>query len=182
MASGTPARPPSQGARQPAVVVRPARLNDVSRLSAFFLEAWREAGPRALGFAGATDESIREIATEEFLGKRLSTPTMQMTVAEEGRRFIGFASVRAMGGREAELSGIVVLRSEAGKGVGSRLLRKALDGARKRGYASILAKTEVANERAIRFYKGAGFTESGKTVQRIGGSRVELRIMVKRLR
>ncbi len=170
------------GERTPPLSIRPARANDVSKLSSFFAEAWKEAGPGALGFAGATDEAIKEIASEEFLKRRLATPTIQMTVAEEGRRIIGFSSVRRLEGREAELSAIVVLESATGRGVGSRLLRKALDGARKRGYLSVLVKTEVANERAISFYRKSGFTESGKAVERVGGTRVALRYMAKRLR
>jgi ribosomal protein S18 acetylase RimI-like enzyme len=175
---------PKRGATRPIPVtsVRPARPNDVSKLSDLFLRAWREAGPGALGFAGATEEAIGEIASEEFLKKRLATPSMQTTVAEEGREIVGFASVRRMGEREAELSGIVVLESARGRGVGSRLLRKALDGARKRGFNSVVVKTEVANERAIGFYKKAGFTEAGKATERIGGTRAALRILVKRLR
>jgi ribosomal protein S18 acetylase RimI-like enzyme len=168
--------------RPVALVVRPARPNDVSKLSDFFIEAWKEAGPAALGFAGATDEAIGEIASEEFLKKRLATPTIQTMVAEEERRIIGFSSMRKLEAREAELSSIVVLRSATGKGVGSRLLRKALDAARKRGFNSVRVKTEVTNERAIDFYRKAGFTESGKAVERVGGARVALRFMVKRLR
>jgi len=170
------------GARPAALVVRPARPNDISKLSVFFLEAWKESGPGALGFAGATDEAITEIASKEFLRKRLATPTIQMMVAEEGRRIIGFSSARRVGAREAELSGIVVLESVAGRGVGSALLRKALDAARRRGITSVLVKTEAANERAISFYRKAGFTESGKAVGRVGGTSVALRFMEKRLR
>jgi ribosomal protein S18 acetylase RimI-like enzyme len=173
---------PPTGERPAVVVIRPARPNDVSKLSAFFVEAWREAGPGALGFAGATDQAIREIASEEFLKKRLATPTIQMMVAEEDRKIIGFSSVRRVEARNAELSGIVVLESATGRGVGSRLLRKALDAARRRGIGSVLVKTEVTNERAISFYRKAGFTESGKAVERVGGVRVALRFMVKRLR
>ena len=163
-------------------MIRPPRQNDVSKLSAFFVEAWKEAGPGALGFSGATNEAISEIASEEFLRKRLATPTIQMMVAEEGRRIIGFSSVRRVDAREAELSAIVVLESATGKGVGSRLLRKALDAARKRGFNSVSVKTEMTNERAISFYRKAGFTESGKAVERVGGTRVALRFLVKRLR
>lgn len=165
-----------------ALVVRPARPNDVSKLSAFLIEAWKEAGPGALGFAGATDEAITEIADEEFLRRRLATPTIQMTIAEEGRRIIGFSSMRRAEPRVAELAGLVVLGAATGRGVGSRLLRKALDGARKRGFSSVLVKTEVTNERAINFYKKAGFTESGKAIERVGGNKVALRYLVKRLR
>lgn len=168
--------------RPAALVVRPARLNDVSKLSAFFVEAWKEAGPGALGFAGAKDEAIKEIASEEFLKKRLATPTIQMMVAEEERRIVGFSSMRKVEAREAELSSIAVLERATGKGVGSRLLRKALDVARKRGFNSVRVKTEATNEKAISFYRKAGFTDSGKAIERVGGAKMALRFMVKRLR
>jgi ribosomal protein S18 acetylase RimI-like enzyme len=165
-----------------AVVVRPARLNDVSKLSAFLTEAWKEAGPGALGFTGATDEAIREIASEEFLRKRLASPTVHMVVAEEGERIIGFSSIRRVEERAAELSGIMVLESATGRGIGTRLLRKSLEAARKRGFRTVSVKTEVVNDRAIGFYKKAGFTESGKTAEKVGRTKVALRILLKELR
>ena len=180
MVAKAPANPP-RAERPAALVIRPARPNDDSKLSSFFVEAWKEAGPGALGFAGATDEAIREIASEEFLKKRLATPAIQMMVAEEERRIIGFSSMRKAEAREAELSGMAVLESATGKGVESRLLRKALDAARKRGFNSVRVKTEATNERAISFYRKAGFTESGKAVERVGGAKMALQFMVKRI-
>ncbi|HYB06898.1 MAG TPA: GNAT family N-acetyltransferase, partial [Nitrososphaerales archaeon] len=69
-----------------------------------------------------------------------------------------------------------------GKGIGTRLLRKAMEGARRRGFGSILVKTEQINDRAIRFYKNAGFVESGKDIEKVGRVKVQLQILVKRLR
>ncbi|MGD1054680.1 MAG: GNAT family N-acetyltransferase [Nitrososphaerales archaeon] len=163
------------------MAVRPARPDDVPRLSTFVIQAWKEAGPDALGFTGATDEAIKEIASEEFLEKMLSSPRILMVVAEEDGKIIGFSSVRRVKEREAELSGIIVLESATGRGVGTKLLRKAVGAAKRRGYFSMLVKTEVANERAIRFYRRAGFTESGKVVEKVGRTKVALRLMVKRL-
>lgn len=168
--------------RRTAVQVRPARQNDVLKLSAFLVEAWREAGPGALGFTGATDEAIKEIASEEFLKKRIASPNVQMVVAEEEGRVIGFSSVRKVEAREAELSGIIVLENATGKGIGTRLIRKAAEGARKRGFTSMQVKTEVINDRAISFYKKAGFTESGRKVEKVGRTKVALQVLVKKLR
>jgi ribosomal protein S18 acetylase RimI-like enzyme len=162
--------------------VRPARQNDVTPLSAFFLEAWREAGPGAMGFSGATDEAIKEIASPEFLRRRLASHATMMFVAEEAKVIVGFASVKLMRDREAELSGIVVLERATGRGIGSRLLRKAADGARKRGFVWLFAKTEVANAGAIGFYKKAGFTESRKAVEKVGRAKVPVQVLVRKLR
>ncbi|HUI01012.1 MAG TPA: GNAT family N-acetyltransferase [Nitrososphaerales archaeon] len=171
---------PTQGGTR--TEVRPARPNDVTMLSKFFVEAWREAGPGAMGFSGATDEAIEEISSPEFLTRRLASPTTYIVVAQEEREIVGFASVRLLREGDSELSGIVVLERARGRGVGTKLLRKAMDGARKRRSLRILAKTEIENRRASAFYKKAGFTESGRAVEKVGRSRVAVLVLVKKLR
>jgi diamine N-acetyltransferase len=163
-------------------MVRPAKTNDAEGLSRFMIEAWQEAGPGALGFTGATLEAIKEIASEDFLTKRLMSPSVKMMVAEQGDRVVGFSSVRTLQGRAAELSGIVVLESATGMGIGTRLLRKSVEDAKRRGLARLQVKTERINERAIRFYKKAGFAESGKGIEKVGRTRIEVTVLVKRLR
>ncbi len=171
----------SSGGALPQVVVRPARPNDARKLSAFMLRAWKEAGPGALGFTGATDEAVREIASEAFLTRRLTSPNTLIVVAEEGNEIMGFSSIRMLDARTAELSGIVVLESATGRGIGTRLLRKSLDGARRRRFHSVIVKTEAANDRAIRFYKKTGFFESSKVLEKVGRTRVSLQLLTKRL-
>ena len=83
---------------------------------------------------------------------------------------------------ECELSGIVVLQSFAGRGVGTRLLRKASDAARKSGFRNMRVKTEQANERAIEFYKSNGFNETGRLTEKMGRVKVSLLALSKRLR
>lgn len=180
MSSTSSARPVYDPGRR--LEVRPARPNDVSKLSAFFLEAWRQAGPGALGFAGATDESVSEIASEKFLRSRIASPVTQIVVAESGGRIVGFASVRRLERGDGELSAMVVLESETGKGIGTRLIRKSLESAKRRGCRSLVVKTEESNGRAIRFYKSAGFIEAGKVQEKIGRTKVSLELLAKRLR
>lgn len=172
----------SQRPRTPDTRVRPARINDARPLGAFFIQSWKESGPGALGFAGATDEAIKEIASEAFLVKRLSSPNTKIVVAEREGRILGFASVRSTGEREAELSGIVVLEGEAGKGLGTRLIRKAFDAAVKLGFRILTVKTEAVNARAIGFYEKNGFTRTSRTTEKIGRTRVPIQVLEKRLR
>jgi ribosomal protein S18 acetylase RimI-like enzyme len=162
--------------------VRMARRNDARPLGEFFTEAWRESGPQALGFTGATDEAIREIASEDFLTMRLTSHNTRIVVAEGGRRILGFASVRGLGDKNAELSGIVVLKGWSGRGIGTRLIRKAIDVARKQGFREINVKTELFNKRAIGFYKKNGFTESGRITEKVGRMKVPLQVLERRLR
>jgi ribosomal protein S18 acetylase RimI-like enzyme len=161
--------------------VRPGRRNDAKRLGDFFTEAWSESGPEALGFTGATDEAIREIASEEFLSRRLTSINTRIMVAEERGRIVGFASVRRLGKTNAELSGIVVLKTMSGKGIGTRLVRKACETARRQGYRNVIVKTEAFNKRAIGFYKKNGFTESSKITEKVGRMKVPLQILERRL-
>jgi ribosomal protein S18 acetylase RimI-like enzyme len=163
-------------------MVRAATRTDAKALGAFVLRAWKEAGPAALGFTGATDEAIREISSEGFLAARLASPKVKMVVAITGDEVVGFASLKAEDQENVELSGIVVLQSESGRGVGTRLVRKSFALARKLGYRTVRVKTEAFNRRAIGFYKKNGFTETGKASERVGRTKVSLQVLQMTLR
>ena len=162
--------------------MRDARRSDAAALAAFFMQAWKEAGPGGLGFAGATDEAIKEIATEKFLLQRLMSPSMKFAVIEREGRILGFASLRMRSQERAELSGIVVLQDVTGQGLGTRLLRRVCGMAVKLGVRRLEVKTEVYNEVAIGFYKKNGFAETRKTTEKVGKANVPLQVMEKRLR
>ena len=161
---------------------RAARPADAKALGGFFMRAWKEAGPGALGFTGATEEAIEEISSERFLLGRLASPNVRMLVAVAGGEVVGFASLRAEGGRSVELSGIVVLQSASGAGVGTRLIRKSSALAARLGYRAVTVRTEAFNKMAIGFYGKNGFTEAGKTTEKVGRVRVELQVLQKKLR
>jgi hypothetical protein len=96
-------------------MVGEAKDGDVDAISAFLWEAWRQAGPGAPGFAGATEEVIADVADPDLIRSRIGGPDHRMYIARSGDRVIGFASARAETGETVELSGIVVLR-ERGRG------------------------------------------------------------------
>ncbi len=162
--------------------MRPARLNDAAPLGAFLVQSWKEVGPEALGFTGATDEAIKEIASEDFLRRRLSSARNRIVVAEAEGRILGFASVRRLEEGKGELSGIAVLKSELGGGLAAGLLRKAFEAAAKLGVNVLIVKTEVLDEKAIRFYEENGFTRSARTVEKVGREKLSLQVLEKRLR
>jgi len=163
------------------VVVRQARRNDAASLSAFFIKAWRQAGPGALGFTGATDDAVKTISSEEFLVRRLTSPNVKIMIAVRDNEVRGFASVRAIRKGEAEVSGIVVLESASHAGLGTRLIDKACESAARLGFKRLIVKTEAFNARAIRFYKENGFTESTKISEKVGGVKVPLLILERKL-
>jgi L-amino acid N-acyltransferase YncA len=158
-----------------------ATVADVERLEVFFREAWEETGPGGLGFTGTTEETINEIASKQFLLKRLANADVQMYIVEEAGRVMGFASTRRINEYSIELSGIIVLESATGKGLGTNLAQKALSAAREAGYRKAVVKTETFNARAIRFYKKIGFAEVGTAKENVEGTPVEVTILEKQL-
>ena len=159
-----------------------AKVADAQKLTAFFHQAWEEAGPTALGFTGATDETIREIASEGFLEERLSNPKVKMYVVEDKGRIVGFAATRRVDENTIELSGIIVLESATGKGIGTALFEKVVLSAKQRGFGKIVVKTEVFNERATGFYKKMGLAETSRTTEKVEGKPIELMVLEKALR
>ncbi|MBI3859447.1 MAG: GNAT family N-acetyltransferase [Thaumarchaeota archaeon] len=147
----------------------------------FFIRAWKESGPAAMGFTGANEEAIGVIGSKEFLSRRLASPNNRTVLAEEGGRVIGFASLRSTSGREAELTGFVVLQDSRGIGVGTRLLRKTVEVAKKRGCRLVTVRPEETNAQAIGLLKKAGFLMSRKSVEKVGRMKSTMQVMVLRL-
>ena len=156
-------------------------MADVQKLIKFFLQAWREASSGALGFTGATEETIKEIASEEFLKTRLSDPNVGIYIVEDRGKVLGFAATRKIDENIIELSGIIVAESAAGKGIGTRLIEKVISSARQVGFRQIVVKTEVLNKRAIGFYKKMGLAEVGKTTESVEGTSVDVVVLKKAL-
>ncbi len=157
-------------------------MADARALGEFFTCAWRESGPGALGFTGATDEAVKEISSERFLMERLASPKVRILIATADSEVVGFASLRSEEEGRVELSGVVVMQSASGQGVGTRLIRKSLALAARLGFRTISVRTEVFNKKAIGFYKKNGFTETGKATEKVGRTRVELQVLQKVLR
>jgi ribosomal protein S18 acetylase RimI-like enzyme len=141
------------------------------------LDAWKRAGPGALGWTGATEDTIQEIASEKYLKKLVSNPKMKFLVSEENGEITGFAVNRAQDSSTMELAGIIVREDLLGKGIGNLLLSKCVEFAREAGFVSMMVKTEMSNERAISFYLKKGFLQVGDIVETVETSKVELAVL-----
>ena len=153
--------------------VREAEQEDVESLIEFLRKAWKEAGPGALGWTGATEETMRHIASHGFLSNLLERDDTRVFIALNEGQVVGFASNRA-GDELVELSGIVVLESMTGVGIGSRLLEHSIEAAKDDRYTKMIVKTESFNERAINFYLRNGFRHEATITEEVEGSNVEL--------
>jgi ribosomal protein S18 acetylase RimI-like enzyme len=138
------------------------------------LEAWKRAGPRALGWTGATEETIHEISSDKYLKELVSNPKLKLFVSEENGEITGLAINRVQDSSTMELAGIIVREDLLGKGIGSLLLSTCIDSARDAGFANMVVKTETSNDRAISFYTKKGFVRVGNTVETVETSKVDL--------
>jgi len=161
--------------------VRQATLSDIEAFRAFILEAWRQAGPDALGWTGASEEAVAKIASREYLTSLFSKPDTRVFLAVTGDRVMGFASNSRVDEETVELSGIVVLDSMIGRGIGSRLLEASVGAALSDGYSRVLVRTETFNDRALAFYKSKGFKAVAQHTISVEGVDVEVVALVLQL-
>lgn len=151
--------------------------NDIPRLGLFVLEAWRLAGPSALGWTGATDENIEEIASESFLQRFVGNPNLKVFISKKGEKVVGFCAIRKIDDRTVELAGIIVRQDQVGKGIGTDLFEMAREEAIKSRYTTMLVKTETINDKALHFYRSKGFAEQEQIIEEISGAKVNLTVL-----
>lgn len=156
------------------ITVTEATADDAGAFAAFFWEAWQEAGPTAPGFAGATDEVIRELTTRAAIVERLGGPDRRMFLAWSGGRVIGFAATTRIDDETVELAGIIVLQSMLGRGIGSALVAATTPACRNEGYQRMLVRTETVNERAVGFYESQGFVRVRVTTEDVDGTLIDV--------
>jgi ribosomal protein S18 acetylase RimI-like enzyme len=157
-----------------SVAVREATTGQVAAIADFFHEAWRQAGPEAPGFAGATEEVIAEIAAPGAIAARIGGPERRMFIAMVGDQVVGFAATRRLTSDVIELSGVVVLQSLIGSGIGSELFQAAVDSARSNAFRRMTVSTETDNERALRFYARCGFVATGQSTTDAAGTDIRV--------
>ncbi|MDO8827295.1 GNAT family N-acetyltransferase [Methylophaga sp.] len=93
-------------------------------------------------------------------------------VAKQSGQIIGMVNLlytvsTALGSRVAILEDMVIAPQHRGLGVGSELLKHAIDFAREKGCKRITLLTDNDNEAAHRFYEQHGFTESSMLAYRL---------------
>jgi GNAT superfamily N-acetyltransferase len=107
----------------------------------------------------------------------LAQPAMgRLFVLTRGPRIFGMVSLlftisTAEGGKVALLEDLIVRPDHRGRGFGTRLLRAAVDWARKEGVMRITLLTDADNARARRLYLRHGFVASAMQPLRLNPAR-----------
>jgi perosamine synthetase len=161
--------------------------DDVDRVCDLLLQSLeRRPQPRtrtirqlAAGDAPALAKLFEELAADEDAQRNFHPHPLDAATAEEiasysgrdlylasfaGNRIVGYAIVRGWDeGFEIPSFGVAVAAAERDSGVGSELLAECIRLARERGAETLMLKVHAENERALSWYRAAGFEVVGET-------------------
>jgi RimJ/RimL family protein N-acetyltransferase len=96
--------------------------------------------------------------------EQFARSTARSVVAVAGDRIIGMINVEVSRHGFGEF-GMLVVRDWRGRGVGTALVRAAIDWARGQGLHKLCLEVFAHNTAAIAMYRGCGFTEEGRRVK-----------------
>ena len=147
--------------------IRRATVDDAAQIAAVRIAAWQAA------YRGIIPDfildSLSETATANRVVPRLTDPTRNVFVDEEKGRILGFVMFGPTRDEEtdpahvAELYTIYLRPEHWGKGRGAALCALALTTLRDLGFEEVTLWVLRDNQRAIGFYRRAGFSPDGAT-------------------
>jgi ribosomal protein S18 acetylase RimI-like enzyme len=158
------------------IVIREAGLGDEQRLAAVgaatFLEAYAGVLSADDILSHCTTEHSPTVYEDWLVG---GEARLWLAEAEEGRAPVGFIvmtppelPLAGIGPGDREIRRIYVLHRFQGDKVGWRLIKTALDAARRTGRKRMLVGVYGENHAAIAFYRRVGFTVVGERKFRVG--------------
>lgn len=132
-----------------SLVIRRAKLKDVKALENLFLQA-----------------SGLSLERGEILRKVLKDADSELIVSELNGEVVGFIHQIFVldpfhGGLNSYIVNLFVEESCRNLGIGSKLVKKVLENAEKKGVIEVHVDTEEDNVSAIRFYEKHGFRKVG---------------------
>jgi phosphinothricin acetyltransferase len=110
--------------------------------------------------------SFEEVAPDAAeMARRMGNPIHPWLVAEEDGRIVGFASTSPMRNRAAYRwsveTGLYLVPSAQGRGLGSRLLAAHLELLERQGFVTIVAGIALPNPASVALHEKLGFVLSG---------------------
>lgn len=150
------------------VTMRKATPADAPSIAAISIEVWLSTYIKhgvTAGFANFALDTFTPAKTRAFF----DDPKQAIFVSDNAEGIDGFIRVASgspapvKGCSDTEIATFYVQPRHHGKGVGSGLLKAALDHCRALGVADVWLATNAENDPAIAFYLAQGFTQIGET-------------------
>jgi len=137
-----------------SLVIRCAKLKDVKVLEDFFLQF-----------------SNLPLERGEILRKVLKDVNSELIVSEVNGEVVGFIHQVFVldpfhGGLNSYIANLFVKESCRNMGIGSQLVKKALENAKKKSAIEVHVNTEEDNMKAVRFYEKHGFRKVGTILEK----------------
>ncbi len=157
-------RPRTWGAAPAAsndLIVRVARPDDADQLATVFIEAWRGS------YRGVVEDAIIDALyhpdVASWLRNLVENTAARTVVAERNGQVLGFARFGDETGNAARghLFALYVNPTQSGRGVGRRLLERAIGELDPMSTRDVTLWVFEENERARRLYQAAGFVPDG---------------------
>lgn len=168
-----------------SISIRAAAPKDALCLSVLgtqvFLDTYATQGIRPL-----IAREVLELFSIDAISALLSSPSIEIIVAEQDGHLIGFAQLTDGAGHElvpfapaVELNRLYVQERFTSKGIGRALLQRAEATAAARGARALWLTAWVGNPRALAFYARQGYKELGASLYVYEDEDYETRIFVK---
>ncbi|HEY8430057.1 MAG TPA: GNAT family N-acetyltransferase [Sandaracinaceae bacterium] len=142
----------------PAVRIRAVEARDVEPLAALVREVLAEFGLE-FGVGSATDEDVLRLPAS-YLDHGGA-----FWIAEDELGLLGSCGIFPLDAATFELRKMYVQRRGRGRGIGRRLLERAIEEARRRGATTIVLDTLHTMEAAIRLYERYGFVRDDAQIR-----------------
>jgi GntR family transcriptional regulator len=160
------------------VTLRPARTEDAPALAWVFIEAWKGSYQEVVSPAVLHALDAQELS--DWLGNLVAAGVQQTLVAESSTgQILGFARYGddPDDPRNGHLYALYVAPVAAGRGIGRRLLERALSELEERGRSSVTLWVFEANRAARGLYRSAGFEPDGahRVEPRYGADEIRMR-------
>ena len=168
-----PSDAPGDRAAPAALLLRPARDDDVAALRTLLDSAWRTTYASILDPA-QLDAMAGAVLRPDVLRARLFAANAVALVAEIDGAIVGHLAAR-LGANAAHVDRLYVADAAQGRGVGAALLGalQARLGAR----AALTLHVAASNGRALAFYLRQGFRETERTRETVAGVGFDVRVL-----
>lgn len=100
---------------------------------------------------------IYQMSKESFFDE-FTCDTRKYFVALDRGIVKGYLGLSDFKDSDMSIMGIVVDRKSEGQGIGTRLIKRAIDFAKGKDKKFLSLEVDIENKRAVRFYKNLGFT------------------------